>query len=257
MFGLQPPPSHSAPFFELDPMRYEMTNAYGGRSQGGTSLCLIAGIAVLLVYMAVNNAPSCRMMHFPADMAPRAHAMVSNVAAMAAQTVKVTMEAAKDTAEGVAESMANSVIVDAKAEMPQQIDKSNVALAITAKTSDKKKVDKDIREWLAKNSDGMLVIFASWCPHCKTLMERVGRDVKPSSYPKILFVDGDKWRDIFSGENALCKVEYFPQVMKMSENSSGLEAVTGDVVAELGSDKVLDAGDADKKATEQMLHMLF
>lgn len=249
MFGLQPPPSHPAQYFELDPMRYELTSAYGGRSQGGMSLCLVAGIAVLFVYMAMNNAPSCRMMHFPADMAPRAHAMVSNVAAMAAPLV----ETVNKSLENIESVTAPSTIGDASKEFPE-VTTEKVALAVKGTASDTTKVDKDVRDWLAKNSDGMLVIFASWCPHCKTLMKRVGKEVKPSSAPKILFVDGDKWRDIFSGEKALCTVDHFPQAMKKQVGSDVLVKVH-DPVEEV--EKVVEDVDTEKEAEKEMLQMLF
>lgn len=189
--------------FSVEPLKYR--DPHGGSS---TSLILFAGVIAIMLVMLTT--PQAQKAYVPCSSVAR------NVASMAVKVIT---------------SKANLERVDAdEVETP-------VAEEVKAKNELK------VRRWLAnpKHAKGIILIFAHWCPHCKStlpIMEEMAKSHKDVSF---LMINAEACpQTLFSGSDAVHALEYFPTILAkvgamarpVESVQEGIEAVSTETVVE-------------------------
>jgi thiol-disulfide isomerase/thioredoxin len=124
-----------------------------------------------------------------------------------------------------------------------------------------------------ENAKVCIVIFAHWCPHCKTLISDLIKQANSgeSVTHKYLLVNGESVAsEAFSGDRALFQLKHYPTILckigNMGKEADSLESAkkmldeAGDVSAEKDDEsesKQVDDDDSKAKTEENMLDSLF
>lgn len=78
----------------------------------------------------------------------------------------------------------------------------------------KKKMDKNVTDFLSKHPRTMIMIYAPWCPHCHTAMPKFMEASKECDMPFALVNAELVSPTMLQGEGALFNVQFFPYILK-------------------------------------------
>jgi thiol-disulfide isomerase/thioredoxin len=269
-------------FATVRPLEYGPTCGGGGRGDASSSACLLAGVVVIGVYLMMNSSSPSRSRYYY-TMDPRA--IGSAIASMAASVI-----AGSTNTNGV--RSLNAIVEGAPNNMRLIDANATNALGDTdateAMTDDEKEAnERKLREWLADpaNHKACIMLFAHWCPHCKTMMTKMVEvaNANKDSDTRFLVVNADSVKSsAFNGKDAVHDLKFFPTILckvgsmgkqvgspeeavELIKESEADDAAGADDDADAaGADGDADAAGADGDAgevgpasTSAMLSMLF
>lgn len=171
------------------------------RTQPGPSVntCLIISLALVVWYVMQLSSPR------------HAYPMMANgITTMVAQVEKAlgVSEACIDAHKVFPEVPANTIqLADSK-----NVEK-NAGAYQTATPEEKKACENNARQWMAAESRAIVMIFAHWCPHCKSTIPSLVETTKKLKC-KTLMINADALPpSAFVGENAIHDLKYFPTIL--------------------------------------------
>ena len=113
---------------------------------------------------------------------------------------------------------------------------------------DKTKLHKDLRAFLDKTPNVVLMVFAPWCPHCHNAMPQFTRMAQSAKKTPFCIVNAEALpRTAFTkgGENMIHALEYFPTFLVKKDGGKLEEKDLADVEGEASAEESMGTDEAE------------
>ena len=188
--------AHLPDQFHLEPLEYGCK-----KQMPDLSTILMIGM-IVYVFLQMNRPPQHRT-YMPSPISALTTMIANSVGGVPTATKVNVRTLVADLPGDPGDDVRFQEIIDVA---PKQRD-------TPASDSVKKTNEKCLRNWMANNKNACIVIFAWWCPHCKTLIKELVTSVNENG-TKFLLVNGEAVSpNVFQGPNAVHNVQYYPTIL--------------------------------------------
>ena len=182
------------------------------------STCVLAGFATLVVFLVLSK-PSSPMYYPPAyrtgmqitsmvaKVGDSVGARISNAATP--KTSNMMPAAKSKTTTGIPPTSKVSVIDASNSVTDKDAHK-------TMTEDEKAKCHQAALDFVKKNTTGVVMFFAPWCPHCHSAMPDFSAAADTTDHPFVMINAEALPPPAFTGPDALFALEYFPSFAVIS-----------------------------------------
>ena len=199
----------------------EFPEDYARRSvrSGGDMQCVWIGLAaVAVVYVLMGQQRQLEIHERARQLCHNAKGVASMITRRVTEPVaNVVAGMLTDVQEDASPPAAGTVVKDV--EMPPQVklldgEEADKPASAERKTANHRMLVKYVNS--DANSRACIIIFANWCPHCKTLLKELSDRANKASMDgvKFLLVNGEAVDPAaFTGDSAIVELRHFPTIL--------------------------------------------